>query len=108
MPVLLISSHWLDDVLISAARCWEDLRDSAHFSMKMMKVKTKRFMSMAKRRLSPRPDTFSSWRMTWSKGDERPILRPGELCSGADCLLTFALFQEPRTLKMRFLMFLVS
>ena len=93
MGVYIVSSPSLEDFVTSATRCFDSMRSSFRSGVMMMDVKMRRMVSRLRRGVRGRGDKF--WGMSWSKGDERPILRPGEICADVDIWINLSLFQEP-------------
>ena len=60
------------------------------WGMMMMDVRMRRMVSRLRRGVRGRGDKF--WGMSWSKGDERPILRPGEICADVNIWINLGLF----------------
>ena len=92
MGVYIVSSPALEEFVTSVSRCLDSMRSSAQSGMLMMDVKMRRMVSRLRRGLRGSRDKF--WGMTWSKGDKRPILRPGGICVDVDIWINLDLFQE--------------
>ena len=90
MGVYIVSSPALEDFVTSASRCFDSRRSSFRSGVLMMDVKMRRMVSRLRRGVRGRGDKF--WGMAWSKGDERPILRPGENCADVDIWINLGPF----------------
>ena len=77
MGVYIVSSPALEDFATSLSRCLDSMRSSARSGALMMRLRMRRMFTRLRRGMKGKGDKF--WDVAWSKGDERPILRPGRI-----------------------------